>query len=109
MTPADVAALLTAAAAVDDRISPDAARVQAWAAILDADMELPVAMEAVKRHYAERTDPLMPAVVNGAWRSHRRREAERRATEARALPAPSVPPPPELLARMRALRLTRTA
>lgn len=76
MTPQEVAALLTAAAAVDDRIDPDAARVQAWHAILLPDCPFEFARDALVEHYRERRDCLMPADVNVRWVVERKARAE---------------------------------
>ena len=89
MTPNDAARVLAKAAAVDQRTVGDA-DVLAWYEIL-ADLDPQDCLDAVKLHYAESTDRLMPAHVRRralAIRRHRDylvREAE--ATEKAALEA----------------------
>lgn len=61
MTPAEVAMVLTKAAAIDQR-TIGKADVMAWHEILER-VELADALEAVKRHYAEARDRIMPADV----------------------------------------------
>lgn len=71
MSPQDVAKLLTAIAAVDDRLDPDEARVTAWANILDSDMTYEFAIGLVKKHYGNSTKVMMPADLNLPWRNFR--------------------------------------
>lgn len=72
-----VAILLTAIAAVDDRIDPDEARIEAWTAILDSDMTLEFARGLMIKHYANTTKPIMPADFNSPWRTFRERMADK--------------------------------
>jgi hypothetical protein len=71
MNKQEVAILLTGIASVDDRIDPDDARLEAWTAILDADMTLEFARGLMIKHYANTTRPLMPADFNQPWRNFR--------------------------------------
>lgn len=98
MTPAEVAAILTAAKALDDRVTPDAARVQAWSAVLAPDLTVDAARAALIAHYGSETRVIMPADLNTYWRAERRRLAERAHHERLALEAskPVVPMPPEV-------------
>lgn len=67
MTPAEAAALLTVAAAYDNR-KPDRDQAQAWAMALE-DYRFEDAREAVVRHYRATTDWLMPKhVIDGVKR-----------------------------------------
>jgi hypothetical protein len=98
----EVAALLLAVKAVDDRVTNDDARVQAWAAILHDKVTLDHARDAVVAHYARETRPIMPADVNAhakALRDRQREEQERLALTAGA----GVPMPPEVRARLDAI------
>ena len=52
MTPQEVAATLTAIAAVDDRVDPDQMRIAMWHQILDSDLPLEFARVCVVNHYA---------------------------------------------------------
>jgi len=104
MTPAEVAALLTAAKSLDDRVTPDKPRVAGWSAALDPDLALADARAFLVEHYRVEVRPIMPADVNLRWRAVRRARAEaetaRRALE---LPADAVPMPPDIRERVRAL------
>jgi hypothetical protein len=81
MTDQEVAKLLTAIAAVDDRIDPDSARLSAWAFILDKDMTYSFALEQVRKHYAGVTKTMMPADLNLPWRNFRAKEISMREIE----------------------------
>ena len=72
-----VAILLAGIASVDDRIDPDDARLEAWTAILDADMTLEFARGLMIKHYANTTRPLMPADFNQPWRNFRQVELDK--------------------------------
>jgi hypothetical protein len=61
MTPAEAAALLTIAAAYDNR-KPDEDQARAWAMIL-ADLRFEDCRDAVLRHYRKSREWLMPAEV----------------------------------------------
>lgn len=86
MTKAEVALLLTAASGRDQRTIGDA-DVLAWHEDL-ADLDYELAREALRRHYRESTDRIMPAHVRRLARTIRE---ERRGRElpsaARALPS----------------------
>lgn len=77
MNKQEVAILLTGIASVDDRIDPDEARLEAWAAILDPDMTLEFARGLMIKHYANTTRPLMPADFNAPWRTFRKVEEDK--------------------------------
>lgn len=65
MTPSEAAALLTIAAAYDNR-KPDEDQARAWALVL-ADLRFEDCRDAIVAHYRESRDWLMPAdVVKGA-------------------------------------------
>lgn len=102
MKHSEVAALLLAVKAVDDRITNDDARVQAWAAILDERVTFAHARDAVVAHYRRETRPIMPADVNAHAKALRDREHEQQ--ERLALTAGGgVPMPPEIRARLDAM------
>lgn len=102
MKHSEVAALLLAVKAVDDRVTNDDARVQAWAAILDERVTFAHARDAVVAHYRRETRPIMPADVNAHAKALRDREHE--AIERAAITAGAgVPMPPEVRARLDAI------
>lgn len=76
----DVAMLLALANGHDQRQSIDDVKVQAWWSIFEqeaADMPVDFAREAINRHYAVRTEMLMPAHVITAWRNYKQRRRDR--------------------------------
>jgi hypothetical protein len=106
MTPAEVAALLTAAKALDDRVTPDKARAAAWSAVLDHDLELEAARAALIEHYRVEVRAVMPADINTRWRAEKRRRAEARQSEAMRRELESsqgVPMPPHIRKMIREL------
>ncbi len=79
MNRSETARLLAAIAAFNNRTIGEA-DVEAWQSVLP-DATLDDAMEAVRRHYAENTEWLMPAHIRRIIRDiHSEREAESRAT-----------------------------
>lgn len=76
----EIEQLLGAAMQIDDRITPDKFRIAGWVEILDSDMTHEFAMTALKAHYAEETNVIMPAHLNRKWRMMSRREREREKT-----------------------------
>lgn len=84
VTPADAAKLLTAARAVDNRVGAlDEAKCVLWSEVL-ADVPFPEAMAAVKLHYRESVDTIMPAHIRALVKRTRvLQESERRSVEAR--------------------------
>lgn len=79
MNRAETARLLAAIAAFNNRTIGEA-DVEAWQSVLP-DVTLTDAMEAVRQHYAENTEWLMPAHVRHLVRDiHREREALARST-----------------------------
>ena len=70
MTPSEVAALLTYAAAFDNR-TPSESAARAWADALDERMTLTDAKAIVRDHYADTTEWVMPAHINRANRALR--------------------------------------
>jgi hypothetical protein len=85
MTPGEVARLLAAAAMFDYR-KVEKADAQAWHLVL-GDLPFDDAMEALRRHYAESTDRLMPAHVRQGVRAIRNERAGRTPSEARQIPS----------------------
>jgi uncharacterized protein involved in exopolysaccharide biosynthesis len=83
MTPGEIARLLAAAAMFDYR-KVEKADAQAWHLVL-GDLDFDDAMEALRRHYAESTERLMPAHVRQGVRTIR--NERRRPSEALALPS----------------------
>lgn len=61
MTPAEAQVLLSMAATVDNR-KPDPDAAKAWAAMLDG-LRVEDCMQAIREHYTESTEWLMPAMV----------------------------------------------
>lgn len=112
MTPAEIQIVLVAAKAFDDRVSTDQARAAAWASALEADMTLDAAREALIEHYANRTDAVMPAHLNTAWRIKKRSlreqfEREERERKLKELESVATEMPPEIRAQLRAFREKR--
>jgi len=97
----EVALLLTMTKSFDDRVSVDEARVEAWHAALHFSMDFDTAKQLVIDHYAERTNALMPAHLNEAWRTVRRRQIEQEQAKQRALESVGAPPSEEFLRLMR--------
>lgn len=85
MTPGEVARLLAAAAMFDYR-KVEKADAQAWHLVL-GDLPFDDAMEALRRHYAESTDRLMPAHVRRGVQAIRNERAAKTHSEALALPS----------------------
>lgn len=85
MTPAEAAALLTVAAAFDNR-KPDPDAAKAWSIAL-GDLPFTDCRDAIVAHYQRTTDWLMPAHVIGAVKKVRRDRLE---------DAPPMTPPPGL-------------
>lgn len=102
MKHSEVAALLLAVKAVDDRITNDDARVKAWAAILDERVTFAHARDALVAHYRRETRPIMPADVNAHAKALRDREHEHEQRLAITSSA-GVPMPPEIRARLDAM------
>lgn len=91
--------LLTVAKATDDRVTVDEGRVLAWEAALDHDLIFDDARRFILKHYADNTIPVMPAHVNGLWRSEKRTLKDRADSKAwfaeqRALAAQAPDPTP---------------
>lgn len=108
MTPDEAARLLAVAGTFDPRLRPPSpedaqARAMAWSAALRKDMPPAFAQQAIVDHYAESTDAVMPAHLNGRYRAHRRATAEQEASRAALDMAPGVPMPPEVKARIQSL------
>lgn len=96
MTPAEVAALLTAAKSLDDRVTPDKPRTAGWCATLDPDMTFDDARGFLVDHYRTETRAVMPADLNMRWRAAKRARAdEAAADQLRAVPE-GVPMPEHL-------------
>jgi hypothetical protein len=85
MTPAEASALLTVAAAFDNR-KPDPDAAKAWSIAL-GDLPFVDCRDAIVAHYQRTTDWLMPAHVIGAVRKVRQNRLE---------DAPVLTPPPGL-------------
>jgi hypothetical protein len=85
MTPGEVARLLAAAAMFDYR-KVEKADAQAWHFVL-GDLEFDDAMQALRCHYAESTERLMPAHVRQGVRAIRNERANKAHSEALALPS----------------------
>lgn len=85
MTPADMADVLTAAAAYDGR-TIGIGDVGAWHAAA-GELDREEALAAVVRHYANSTDRMMPAHLHQNVLAIRNERADRREHEIRALPS----------------------
>lgn len=96
MTPAEVAALLTAAKSLDDRVTPDKPRTAGWCATLDEDLTFDDARTFLVDHYRTETRAIMPADINIRWRAVKRTRAEEAAAR-QLLDAPDGVPMPEHL------------
>ncbi len=72
MNARDANRLLTAISVADYRVNPGDLDVAFWAEEL-GDIDLVVALDAVKRHYRESVDRIMPAHVIAFARSRRRK------------------------------------
>ncbi|GAA0528579.1 hypothetical protein GCM10010172_06460 [Paractinoplanes ferrugineus] len=86
MTPEDTAKLLAAAAMFDYR-KADRDDILMWHSVI-GDLAYDDAIEAVRRHYAESTERMMPAHIRAGVRAIRNERAEKTPSEARALPSP---------------------
>jgi hypothetical protein len=86
MTPGEAARLLAACAMYDFRSveKPDGL---AWHHVI-GDLDFEDAMEAVRRHYADSTDRMMPAHVRAGVKAIRDERRRTEPSEARALPSP---------------------
>jgi hypothetical protein len=85
MTPEDTSKLLAAAAMFDFR-KADRDDILMWHHVI-GDLDFEDAMEAVKRHYAESTDRMMPAHVRQGVRAIRNERAAKNHSEPLALPS----------------------
>lgn len=85
MTPGEAARLLAGAAMFDYR-KIEKADAQAWHFVI-GDLDFEDAMEALRRHYAESTERLMPAHIRQGVRAIR--DARDRQTHSEALALPS--------------------
>ncbi len=74
MTPSEAVKILALAAAFDQRTVGEA-DARAWHAVL-ADLDFPEAQEAVRAHYAETKERLMPADIRQRVKLARRAAAE---------------------------------
>lgn len=105
MTPGDVARVLAAAAARDNRTIGDA-DVLAWHQDI-GDLDYPLALLAVSRHYRQTRERIMPCDVRqhvAELADEQRRERLREQAAQRALEAP--PPPPRGPVRDRSAAVT---
>ena len=101
MNQQEVATLLIAIAAIDDRVDPDAMRVAMWCEVLSKSMTLEFARERVVKHYAVNRTVMMPADFNEPWKhefNKRLSNEQSRALESAASAA--VPMPKELRERL---------
>lgn len=76
MNKSDIAFVLSFASTLDARVPFDEAAVEAWALVLDADMEGKWAGEYVKKHYGRGDDLLIPSVLNRGWQEAKRARAQ---------------------------------
>jgi len=100
MTPGDAAKLLALAAAFDRRTVGEA-DAMAWASTLD-DLRLEDCIDAVKNHYRESTEWIMPSHVRAGVRAiHRERIAYVRQHDPHAVPDADPDDVPAYLAAIR--------
>jgi hypothetical protein len=85
MTPGEAARLLSACAMFDYRPIEEADGL-AWHHVI-GDLDFDDAMEAVRRHYAESTDRMMPAHVRAGVKAIRTERRRMEPSEALALPS----------------------
>ncbi len=85
MTPEDTAKLLAAAAMFDYR-KADRDDILMWHSVI-GDLNYDDAIEAVKHHYAQSTDRLMPAHVRQGVKAIRDERERLKPSEARQLPS----------------------
>lgn len=83
MTPAEAQVLLSMAASVDNR-KPDPDAAKAWAAMLNG-LRLEDCIQAVREHYTDSTEWLMPAMVRTRVKRIRAKRIEEH--------PPVIPPP----------------
>lgn len=81
MNYSDVARLLVTITVLDPRLSPPSpedakARVAAWHAVLDADLQAAEAEQIVISHYRDSGKGIMPADINRHWRILKSSRAE---------------------------------
>jgi hypothetical protein len=86
MTPGDVARLLAACAMYDFR-PVETADAAAWFQVV-GDLDYDDAMEAVRVHYGQSTERMMPAHVRAGVKLIRDERRRLEPSEARALPSP---------------------
>ena len=97
MNQQEVATLLIAIAAIDDRIDPDQMRVAMWCEVLSKTMTLEFARERVVKHYAANRNPMMPADFNEPWKiEYAKRLEQQRMRELEAATTAAVPMPTHL-------------
>jgi hypothetical protein len=71
--PADLAQFLAAARVIDDRILINQAMMSVWLDLLPDDLDLDVALDALRFHYRNSDRKVMPANVIEFYRIHKRR------------------------------------
>lgn len=81
MNKKEVAILLTAISAVDDRLDPDEMRIAMWYEILDKSMPLEFARHRVIDFYANNRTVIMPSDFNLVWKTEKKKMFEKELTE----------------------------
>lgn len=76
MNKSEIALFLSFASTLDGRVPFDEAAIEAWALVLEKDMEGKWASEFVKKHYARGDDMLIPSVMNRGWQESKRTRAQ---------------------------------
>lgn len=76
MNKSDIAVMLSFASTLDGRVPFDEAAVEAWAVVLDPDMEGKWAADFVKKHYGRGDDLLIPSTLNRGWVEAKRARAQ---------------------------------
>ena len=85
MNRAEVLQILAMASVIDPRVSrrtdgEKSAMADAWVGILDHEMPLQFAIEALKKHYQNKSDVIMPADLSVPWKSEKRYRQEKEST-----------------------------
>ena len=97
MNKQEVATLLVAIAAIDDRVDPDAMRIAMWYEVLSSSMTLEFARERVIKHYAVNRNVIMPADFNEPWKFEYNKQLSNEQARALEVAASAAVPMPKAL------------
>ena len=81
----EILQLLAMASVIDPRVSrrtdgEKSAMADAWNSILDSEMPLTFAVENLKKHYANKSEVIMPSDLAVPWKSEKRYRQEKELT-----------------------------